>query len=123
MSLNWNAQDVHDFEALHGDEVQWAITKAIVFRTMLTNMGEITEKNYEEFYTRIALCDRLFGSLIGLTDEDAEMRDYFITLADVKRRIGLETNVHEQSKAKFNGWLVRTLRRDVERSIREQREE
>ena len=123
MSLNWNAQDVHDIDALHGDEVQWEVTKAIVFRTMLTNMGEITEKNYEEFYTRIALCDRLFGSLIGLTDEDGEMKDYFITLADVKRRIGLETNVHEQSKAKFNGWLVRTLRRDVERSIREQKEE
>lgn len=123
MSLNWNAQDVHDIDALHGDEVQWEVTKAIVFRTMLTNMGEITEKNYEEFYTRIALCDRLFGSLIGLTDEDGEMKDYFITLADVKRRIGLETNVPEQSKAKFNGWLVRTLRRDVERSIREQKEE
>jgi len=41
----------------------------------------------------------------------------------VKRRIGLETNVPEQSKAKFNGWLVRTLRRDVEWSIREQKEE
>ena len=123
MSLNWNAQDVHDIDALHGDEVQWEVTKAIVFRTMLTNMGEITEKNYEEFYTRIALCDRLFGSLIGLTDEDWEMKDYFITLADVKRRICLETNVPEQSKAKFNGWLVRTLRRDVERSIREQKEE
>ena len=123
MSLNWNAQDVHDFEALHGDEVQWAITKAIVFRTMLTNMGEITEKNYEEFYTRIALCDRCLGSTLMMKGDDGEMKDYFITLADVKRRIGLETNVHEQSKAKFNGWLVRTLRGDVEWSIREQKEE
>ena len=123
MSLNWNAQDVHDIDALHGDEVQWEVTKAIVFRTMLTNMGEITEKNYEEFYTRIALCDRCLGSTLVMKDDDGEMKDYFITLADVKRRIGLETNVHEQSKAKFNGWLVRTLRGDVEWSIREQREE
>ena len=41
--------------------------------------------------------------------DDGEMKDYFSTLADVKRRIGLETNVSEHSKAKFNGWLVRTL--------------
>tara|TARA_R110000824_G_scaffold3224_1_gene14918 strand:+ start:1079 stop:1450 length:372 start_codon:yes stop_codon:yes gene_type:complete len=123
MSLNWNAQDVHDFEVLHDDEAQWAITKAIVFRTMLTNMGKITEKNCEEFYTRIALCDECLGPTLVLEAEDGEMKHYFITLADVKRRIGLETNVSEHSKAKFNGWLVRTLRRDVERSIREQKEE
>ena len=57
-----------------------------------------------------------------MTDEDdGEMKDYFITLADVKRQIGLETNVSEHSKAKFNGWLVRTMRSGIERSIREQK--
>ena len=123
MSLNWNVEDVHDFEVLHEDEngSGWAITKAIVFRTMLINMGEITEKNCEEFYTRIALCDECLGPSLGMTDEDGEMKDYFISLADVKRRIGLNTNVSEDSKAKFNGWLMRTMRSDIERSIREQK--
>ncbi len=121
MSLNWNVEDVHDFEVLYGDEAQWAITKAILFRTMLTNMGEITEKNCEEFYTRIALCDECLGPTLGLTDEDGVMKDYFITLADVRRRIGLRTNVTEQSKAKFNGWLVRTMRSHIAQSIREQK--
>ena len=126
MSLNWNVEDVHDFEVLHEDEngSGWGITWAIILRTMLINMGEITEKNCEEFYTRIALCDECLGASLLMTDEDdGEMKDYFITLADVKRRIGLRANVSEHSKAKFNGWLVRTLRRDVERSIREQKEE
>ena len=123
MSLNWNVEDVHDFEVLHEDEngSGWGITWAIILRTMLINMGEITEKNCEEFYTRIALCDECLGASLLMTDEDdGEMKD---TLADVKRRIGLRANVSEHSKAKFNGWLVRTLRRDVERSIREQKEE
>ncbi len=71
MSLNWNAQA---FEALHDDKEWMAITKAIVFRTMLTHMGEITEKNYEEFYTRIALCDRCLGSTLVMEDEDGETK-------------------------------------------------
>jgi hypothetical protein len=55
---------------------------------MVTDLGEITDKNYGEFYARC----KVYGLVSG---------DFTITLEDVTRRIGLSTNVSNRTSLQF----------------------
>ena len=53
MSLNWDAT-----KAEHWEDLDWDKKESLIFATMAVDMGEITEKNYEEFFKRyVMFCD------------------------------------------------------------------
>jgi hypothetical protein len=94
------------------------VTEALVFSTMSVMMGSITEKNWREFYSRVAMKEAALGaSLINGDGSPA-----YITPEQVRAHIGLTTNVRTESAGKFNGWLVRGLRRDAESRLRRETE-
>ena len=125
MALHWNMEKVKDTALLHntapdkdsepkfpkgspedieGDR-QWAITNQIIWATIGVDIGSITEKNYEEFYARLKIFDRMTGA--------GKHSKFQITLADVKRRIGLSTNVANTSRASF----IKKMRTRMEQDI------
>jgi hypothetical protein len=73
---------------------------------MVIDLGEITEKNCLEFYTRMMM----YSMINGCYDT--------ITLDDVKDHIGLKTNVMDQSKAKWNRKFGLMARDRVEMNMR-----
>jgi hypothetical protein len=96
MALNWNIQDCKNYKQL-GTEKNWRVTNSLIWATMAVGLWHITDKNYDEFYRRLHILEQKNGTFL--------MRDrqpYFITKADVKRRIGLRTNASTISKRDFN---------------------
>lgn len=87
MALHTNITNCVNWEELNTD-ANYPMTERIYFVTLVTDLGEITESNYGEFYART----KVYGLITG---------DYSITLEDVKRRIGLTTNVSNRTTAQF----------------------
>ena len=87
MPLTWDIQKVENWEEVsEGDE--WKKTEGIIWSTLLIHLGEITEKNYVEFYTRGTF---VHPNVFGET----------ISLSDIKRRVGLHTNVSKKTQIQF----------------------
>ena len=92
MSLNWK---------VNTDLVEWNklcdVTKeTLIFATMAVDMGQITEDNWTEFYARININERLFGTLRS----SREKGEHFFTPDEIKCAIGLETNATFDSAGK-----------------------
>jgi hypothetical protein len=100
MSLNWNMTKVEDLDALHAIDGEWAKSEALIWCSMAIGLGGIDKNNWAEFYARIVYVDRL----IGYTDRT-------LTAEDVHRRIGLSTNVSDETELQFiKRWSIRTLK-------------
>ena len=101
MSLNWNMTKVEDLKALHATDGEWAKSESLIWATIAVGLGGIDEGNWAEFYARLVFVDRLLGFSKA---EDT------ITAQDVHRRIGLYTNVSDETKLQFiKRWSNRTL--------------
>jgi len=111
LSLNWDMTKVVNTEELYeanGDLKP--VSKAIVFYTMIVDMGEITEKSAREFATRVRMHHQALGSLLS--------NDYKVTLRDIERHIGIKTNVFPQKTTKqFASKLGAMIRDRVTREI------
>lgn len=112
MSLNWDCTKVRDKqEVLDGTE--WMKTNAIIFSTMAIDMGQITEKNVDEFYSRYKALEFVIGGTLaeGVT----------VTRADIARRVGLSTNVFTKTRAQYVKRVGEMILRDIERRAREEK--
>ena len=98
MSLDWNVSEVKNmesvcFELRQEDEETPGrylnpITKELIWATIAIEMGQITEKNYCEFWMRLSMNDLVYGPRIGYRKGSRS-----ITLEEVRKHIGLRTNV------------------------------
>jgi hypothetical protein len=102
MSLDFRLGEIENWKELwpDGSPNPAPKTHAIIFATMAAGMGEITEKNYIEFYLRVSASDAMSPW------PKAEP----ITLEDVRRHIGLRTNVTTETASK---WFKRHLENDI----------
>jgi hypothetical protein len=95
MALTWN-YDVKDLAAIgigeDGDDNEWVISEVLIWASMGVGLGRITEKNWMDFYARLKFYESLSGSFIVGHD---------ITPEDVYKRIGLSTNVSDETEHKF----------------------
>jgi len=95
MSLNWDITNCNNWNDLKSDK-EWGITNALIWGTMYVDMGEITQENCVEFYARMKAIEVTFGAICSSPDGD-----YFITIEDVKKRIGLTSNVATKTAGQF----------------------
>lgn len=107
MALNWSIQECNDWEQLITDD-NWQVTNALIWLTMGVDLGEINERNINDFYARIKVWERVCGALLnGSSMENPEITPYYITFEDVFRRVGLVANVSDKS---LNEWLKRVIK-------------
>jgi len=94
MSLDWDITNCKNMQALQEEENgEWAITNALIWTTMHTDMGAITSKNATQFYARTKVVE-LFTPLVSKFNEVTDEREnYPISFEDITKRIGLSTNV------------------------------
>lgn len=106
MSLNWNISKVKDFEKLYTQKDEEGKTKlkkvpeTIIYLTTIVGMGEITDKNWEQFYNRVNFIEKLGGTFL-LKQYRKKPIPRFITEDDVKQMIGLTTNASTMTQAQF----------------------
>lgn len=92
-----------------GVEFVAPISKAITLSTISVGIGQITDKNVEEFYARLILLDRVWGiATFKVTNPDYDPDtvenlwiDYVISPDDVRQHIGLFTNVRNETRVEW----------------------
>jgi hypothetical protein len=100
MSLDWDATKVKDYDKLTDRER--AIMDTLIWYTIGTGIGDITEKTAPEFYARIKVREKLFDTMSSVNGEP-----FFIKPEHVKRFIGLKTNVFpKESVSKFAAKVI-----------------
>ena len=101
MPLTWDLTDCEDYKSLQTDD-EWGITQTLIFCTMHTGIGHLTEKNADEFYARVHFLEQLNGGLI-LATRNGKRIDRPLMPLDIKRRIGLRTNASfkDESRTSF----------------------
>ena len=100
MSLNWDATKAERWHELENNKQD-----ALIFSTMAVDMGEITEKNYEEFFKRYAM-------FCAAIEQERSLK-----LEDVRKGIGLRTNVSTTTPAAYKKRLYGILERHAEDAI------
>jgi len=113
MSLNWDLTKCKDLDSIETDK-EWVITEALIWLTMGTGIGDVSQKNAAEFYARIHLLEAIDGAWLGFRGEDGERVDRPITPKDVEKRIGMSTNVFPMETR--NKWLNRIGKRVLDQS-------
>ncbi|MGI9438434.1 MAG: hypothetical protein ACR2OK_01905 [Parvibaculales bacterium] len=100
MSLDYSLENISNHETLcfdaEGDMT--AVTRFIIFNTMVVGMGDITQDNFREFWLRCEVVDKMDG--IYLNDSDTGRS--VITLDVIEQHIGLWTNA---SRLKTGEWF------------------
>ena len=110
MSLNYDFSKVSEHEKLHEDKNEWQLTDTLIWLTMAVGIREITEKNYVEFYSRLHFLEKLEGTFVN-----ADGKPRYYTIEDVKRRIGLSTNVTNYTRLQFINMKSKRFFQDIER--------
>ena len=101
MSLDWEITNIKNWEEIAmNQEVEGDITEQIVWSSLITKLGNITEDNWTEWYARYHLWNRVHDF-----DNNLEAKDFH-------RRIGLTTNVFPaESRSKWlNGVIKKQLK-------------
>jgi len=111
VSLNWDARKAENWDAL-----EWEKKQSLIFSCIPVGIGEITEANHEEWYSRY----RQWYIANGWDDP-------YLTLADVRNGIGLSTNVFpKETDAKFRkkiaGIVERKAQAIVAEALRQEKE-
>ena len=105
MALNYDLSKIKNYEELLEDGKLSQPYSTIVLSTVIVALGDITNENYEKFYNRLNVMQKLTGPFLHL-----ENNPYHISKDDIIRMIGLNTNVSNETKAK---WIKRILPQNI----------
>lgn len=129
MSLDYELGKIENWEEVCQEDGEYmgkprrqlsAVTNTLIWATMSIGIGEITAKNWKEFYSRIALIEQLSGTFLYEFNPETELHDVAapITAEQVKAHVGLTTNVFpKESVAKWSTHIVQNRLDDITRSI------
>ena len=99
MAINWNVGKCKNYKSLvKGDES--TLTDALIWGGFSIGYGQITNKNWKQYYKRVSVLENLFGTFVYKYD-DKGREPYYMTEKDIKKRIGLYTNHSNISDTKF----------------------
>jgi len=118
MALTYDLTAIADWSDLTKG-AEWSKTEALIFATMSIGMDDITADNANEFYARIKILEGAIDSFVSVIEE-GNFRDYFFTVEDITRRIGLSTNAGRETRAKFLGRMIKIRIADFDRAIKRQ---
>ena len=122
MSLDWNLTKISN-----NTEVCWEknedgtdklnpVTESLIWLTMGIGMGSITEENQSDFYCRVAMYEKLFGTMLSYW-KDSKKVSVPITPEDIHNHVGLTTNVSKDTDASFRKRIVENFIREQKRNF------
>jgi hypothetical protein len=111
MSLNFDYSKIKDFETVCTDPHnpdEWAtVTWALTLATMVIGFGRITEDNLYEFWRRLDLWQR---NVTAFMHKNAQ--PWYFEFEDVRRHIGLSTNVTTMKDGEWNKHYKQAIERN-----------
>lgn len=137
MPGTWDHGKVRDWRKLHnvGDDAfpkdspedaegtwQFHITTAIAMRMSTIGIWKITADNVDKVFTRSHIVDKLHGTSLYLWDEEkGEHGDYFISYADIERRIGMTASAETLTDAAFRRKIADELLKQADKELSKQK--
>lgn len=112
-SENWDKEDLNADGTV---DVLSPKHQTIIFMTMFTKIGRVTEDNVAEFYARCSIIEQWDGSHC-YEIVDGKKKDVFVTPEDCNAAIGLTTNVSTESREKFLNDRKRIMKEDMDRHL------
>ena len=116
MALTWDLTNIKDNETVcwieneDGTVTMNPVTNALIMTSMMTNIGEITDKTAPEVYARVHMYEAVHGTFL-IKIEDEKRVNVYMTPKDVRAHIGLKTNVWPmETRAK---WMKRIFDRTM----------
>lgn len=106
-----------DYSKTQLHDLDQGVRKAIIFYTMFVGMGSIKESNIDEFIERIRFHEKIDGPICNMDGES-----YSIPSDDIRKAIGLQTNVSFESRPKFVKRMTDSLWRQVRTQLRREKE-
>jgi hypothetical protein len=100
-------------------EVLHPRVEAIVFATMSVGLGELTEKNIQEFARRLEVLQAIDVARF----QDADCKPIWIDEEFLRPYIGLSTNVSNETAAKWDSRIAKSLLAETVRRYRRARKE
>ena len=94
------------------------ITDTLIWSTIATDIGDITEDNWEEFFIRFDICQRDTPWMYEVDDETKERTPRFITPEEVQSHIGLRCNVSYKTWRQWLGKKKKLYEQELERMKR-----
>lgn len=128
MALYWDLSKIKDYEKEcfigEGEErVMKPVTNSLIWTTMIIGIGNWTEKDIDEVYIRVNQYERMTGPTIYVDDDgnrfggnrlNGELdKDGYITRDEIRKHIGLSTNVARMTTAQWLKRLDRIYRENV----------
>ena len=92
------------------------VTKYLAWGSMAIGIGEITQLNYKEVYLRHDFMNRLSGYPRGTNQLP-------VTLEDVRKNIGLKTNVVNEPKGKWLNRISKSMYWELEYNMERMEED
>lgn len=104
MPLSFDFKNINNYETIcYTDDGEIAaVTNALIYGTIFTGIGEITEQNAAEFYARLHTFELLVGAIVSGSHALGGV-DTTITPDTIKAHIGLKTNASftDSTRAKW----------------------
>ena len=99
MAIHWNVEKCKNYKKLVKDD-EWVLTNSLIWGGFSIGYGQITNKNWKQYYKRVQVLEKLFGSFINKIVK-GKRQPVYMTEKDIKKRIGFSTNHSNISNAKF----------------------
>lgn len=108
MALKWNVEHIKDHDTVcwieeNGKQCVNPVTQTLIFGTMMVGLGEITDKNVDEFVARFRILEKLQGPFLIKGDGEP----WYLSDEDFIAHIGLWCNVSNETRSR---WVARIFR-------------
>jgi hypothetical protein len=100
MALSWSLENCIGWENLKSDS-NWPKTESLIWLMMGIGIHEITRENWHDVYARIAVLESIDGAYL-VKHTGNGMEPAYFQPEDIVRRVGLATNVSDESFAKWS---------------------
>lgn len=109
MGLRYDYTKCDKLEFINSSEVEKSKTEVIIWASLIINIDKITKKNYKDYYNRINIYEKLVHTCLL----DNNNNEYYLTLQDIKNRIGLKTNVTNKSDSAFMKHMIKLCKQNI----------
>lgn len=104
MALNFDVLNVKDFKTVCSHPIEkgkWhPVTNALIWKTLQVDLGDINDRNVDEWWYRVRLLQLLEGPELQFNEGPPA----YLTYRDIKMHVGLRTNVTTRARTY---WLKR----------------
>ena len=114
MSLNYHTNEaIRTAFPDNGNSLHHKLQSAI-FYTIPVGIGEVTDSNVTEFYSRVEIWQKVIGAMFfKLSDDDHKPEPIYLSFQDCLNLVGLHTNASRKTRKQFADDLFLQMKESI----------